>query len=252
MIKEKRSFMKANWKETATEEFLSDQSKGLPMPDLEKPAHEGAEVIDLPLFSEVELKLSDFKSLIENRRSRRAFNTKKLSLNELSYLLYMADGVQSVLGSGKATLRTVPSGGARHPFETYIAVNRVEGLAPGIYRYLAIENKLVFCHSVDNLEEQLTNATLGQKFCGSAPVTFIWACIPYRGEWRYNVRSHKVMLLDAGHICQNLYLAAESLEMGTCAIAAYDQEEMDKLIKVDGEDEYTVYMAPVGYPTNQL
>ncbi len=70
--------------------------------------------------------------------------------------------------------------------------------------------------------------------------------MPYRAEWRYNIASHKAMLLDAGHICQNLYLACESIEAGTCAIAAYDQEKVDALLGLDGENEFSVYLSPAG------
>ena len=98
----------------------------------------------------------------------------------------------------------------------------------------------------DQIEEKIIEGTLGQKFAGKAAVNFIWTAMPYRTEWRYDSRAHKVMLIDAGHICQNLYLASEALGLGACAIAAYDQELMDKLSQVDGNDEFVVYMAPVG------
>ena len=75
---------------------------------------------------------------------------------------------------------------------------------------------------------------------------FIWTTIPNRMEWRYSVVSHKIIALDAGHVCQNLYLACESIGCGTCAIGAYDQEKMDKFLGVDGEEEFAIYAAPVG------
>jgi nitroreductase len=65
-------------------------------------------------------------------------------------------------------------------------------------------------------------------------------------EWRYDIAAHKVIALDAGHVCQNLYLACEAIGAGTCGIAAYHQELMDALIRVDGHDEFTVYLAAVG------
>jgi SagB-type dehydrogenase family enzyme len=89
-------------------------------------------------------------------------------------------------------------------------------------------------------------ATLNQSFIGKAPIVFVWTAIPYRMEWRYDLAAHKVIALDAGHVCQNLYLAAEAIKAGTCAIAAYDQNLMDNLLRVDGEDEFTIYLAPVG------
>jgi SagB-type dehydrogenase family enzyme len=77
-------------------------------------------------------------------------------------------------------------------------------------------------------------------------VLFFWTAIPYRSEWRYAAASHKLIALDAGHLCQNLYLACEAIGAGTCAIGAYDQALCDELLGVDGVDELTVYAAPVG------
>jgi SagB-type dehydrogenase family enzyme len=68
-------------------------------------------------------------------------------------------------------------------------------------------------------------------------------------EWRYGLAAHKVIAIDAGHVCQNLYLACEAIGAGTCAIAAYDQEAMDDLVGLDGKDEFTIYLAPVGKVT---
>ncbi len=143
--------------------------------------------------------------------------------------------------------RTVPSAGARNPFETYIIVNNVEGLRKGLYRYLPLNHELLFIYEDEDISEELNIGTLGQKFVMNTGVMFIWSCIPYRGEWRYGNNSHKPMLVDLGHICQNLYLSAEALELGACAIVSYDQEYMDELIRVDGENEFTVYMASVGH-----
>lgn len=96
------------------------------------------------------------------------------------------------------------------------------------------------------LSEKITIASFGQSCPGKSAVTFIWAAIPYRMEWRYGLSAHKVIALDAGHVCQNLYLASESIDAGVCAIAAYHQEEMDELLKLDGEEEFTIYIASVG------
>jgi len=93
---------------------------------------------------------------------------------------------------------------------------------------------------------------LGQSFVGAGAVTFVWTALPQRTEWRYGAAAHKVIALDAGHLCQNMYLACEAIGAGTCAIAAYDQELMDTLVGVDGEDEFVIYLAPVGkvWPEN--
>jgi SagB-type dehydrogenase family enzyme len=79
-------------------------------------------------------------------------------------------------------------------------------------------------------------------------VTFLWAAIPYRMEWRYGPAAHRVIALDAGHVCQNLYLACQAISAGACAVAAYDQEALDHLLRLDGDNEFVIYLAPVGRP----
>jgi len=70
--------------------------------------------------------------------------------------------------------------------------------------------------------------------------------VPYRMEWRYGLAAHKIIALDAGHVCQNLYLACEAIGADTWAVGAYHQQLMDRLVRVDGADEFVVYLAPVG------
>ena len=142
--------------------------------------------------------------------------------------------------------RTVPSAGARHAFETYLFVQNVEGISEGFYRYLPLEHQLYFEFQEEQGAQKIVQATFTQTFIGKAPLVFIWSVIPYRMEWRYDIAAHKVILLDAGHVCQNLYIACEAIGAGTCAIAAYDQEGMDSLLRLDGEDEFVIYLAPVG------
>ena len=142
--------------------------------------------------------------------------------------------------------RTVPSAGNRHALETYLAVQRVNGVEPGFYRYLPLVHQLLHLFDEEQMPRKLTEATLGQSFVGHSAVVFIWTTIPYRMEWRYGRAAHKVIALDAGHVCQNLYLACEAIGAGTCAVAAYHQQLMDRLVRVDGEEEFVVYLAPVG------
>ncbi|MHB1393524.1 MAG: SagB/ThcOx family dehydrogenase [Clostridia bacterium] len=243
-IKNNREFMKSNFKEL--DEIQTDQELKLPQPTLEKPRGEEAEIIDLPSVSEEVLYKNDIYECMKFRRSRRKYADEPVTLKELSFLLWATQGVDGVRDNNYATIRPVPSGGARHAFETYLAVMNVEGLKRGMYRYLPLSHKLLYMFEDENIGEKVISATLDQKFAGLGSVTFIWSCIPYRSEWRYSFSAHKTMLLDAGHVCQNLYLACEATACGTCAIAAYDQELTDELIKVDGEDEFSIYIAPVG------
>ena len=203
-------------------------------------------LIDLCPVEDFEVVTASFLETLKGRKSRRNYSEDHISLNELSFMLWSTQGVKKIVNKGYATLRTVPSAGARHPFETYIIVQNVEGLNPGLYRYLPLEHKLVFEGEIQDLKERLDDATLSQKFIAASAVTFVWAAVPYRAEWRYEYAAAKHIAIDAGHVCQNLYLAAEAVGAGVCAVAAYDQDRMDELIMVDGKDEFTVYMAAVG------
>ena len=224
----------------------TDQQRGLPPPPLEKPFSADAQRVDLtPPGKWRNIGPVDLESAIRRRRSRRKFNPDPLLLDELSFLLWATQGIEERLDRTTA-LRTVPSAGARHALETYLAVFRVEGLAPGFYRYLPLEHQLLLEFAEDHAAEKLTDAALGQRFVAQAAVTFIWTTIPYRMEWRYGAASHKAIALDAGHVCQNLYLACEAIGAGACAVAAYHQELIDQLLRVDGVEEFTVYLAPVG------
>lgn len=244
-FKHLRDFMKSNFAEWG-DELLSDQQKELPQPPLEKPYADEAERIDLPQAMETTLIQNNLFSAIQKRKSTRAYAKENLTVEELSFLLYATQGVKQIKGNNYATIRTVPSGGARHPFETYLVVQQVEGLKKGVYRYLALTHQLEFLFEDEESIKHVSDYALEQPFAGDCAVTFIWSCTPYRGEWRYMMTSHKVMLLDAGHVCQNLYLACEGIRCGSCAIAAYDQKAMDDYLGLDGENEFVIYMAPVG------
>ncbi|TLU83474.1 MAG: SagB/ThcOx family dehydrogenase [Chlorobium sp.] len=245
ILETSRSFLKDTIRQSV-DFSQTDQNRGLPPPPLEKPCNPGAIRINLPNPGELDsLGRIDLKTAIARRESCRKYSKAPLSIEELSFLLWATQGIRLSLDRGHA-LRTVPSAGCRHAFETYLAIFRVNGLEKGIYRYLPLEHQLQFEREVENLEYRISKASLGQYFAGESAATFIWTVIPYRMEWRYGLAAHKVIALDAGHVCQNLYLASEALDAGTCAIAAYDQDEMDRLVNVDGKEEFTIYIAPVG------
>jgi len=224
----------------------TDQQKELPQPPVQKSCPASSTLIDLIPVENFDCGNMSILNTLRNRKTRRVFSEEALSLEELSFLLWSVQGVKKIVKNGYATLRTAPSAGARHSFETYLAVFNVQGLKKGIYRYLPLEHKLLFLYSTEDMDSKLNLATLNQKFVSNSSVTFIWSAIPYRMEWRYDIAAPKLIALDAGHICQNLYLAAESIGSGVCAIAAYDQDKMDELLQIDGENELTVYLAAVG------
>jgi SagB-type dehydrogenase family enzyme len=227
------------------------QSRRAPAPPLQKPCPEGASRIALPAGAASVSRLCPMgvADAIRQRESVRTYNSEALTLEELSALLWATQGVRQVLGPSCA-LRTVPSAGARHALETYVAASRVEGLASGIYRYLPFDGQLVE-HCVDGqIGRKAAFACLGQQFVASAAATFFWTVVPARMEWRYDLAAHKVIAIDAGHVCQNLYLACTALGAGTCALAAYDQAACARLLGVDGDAAFTLYIAPVGKVTS--
>ncbi len=244
-IDEHREFLKDSLRQTINFRF-TDQYQGIAPPPVQKPHRQEQKLISLPTQEKwSSLRGTDLLDAISNRKSQRRYRAEVLSLTELSFLLWSTQGIKEELGLGTA-LRTVPSAGCRHPFETYLLILNVEGLEVGVYRYLPIEHALILENKDEDLVEKIAPATLGQVFTAAAPVVFVWSALPYRSEWRYTSAAHRVILMDVGHVCQNLYLACEAVGCGTCAIAAYNQELMDQLLGVDGEDEFTIYMAPVG------
>jgi len=244
LVMEYREIMKAGFEKMS--DSLTDQNEGIKVPPVQKEVPTGAEVIQLPAVDRSILSEVDIFNCLNNRKSRRQYLPENLSLAELSFLLWATQGVQGKFNNDQQTIRTVPSGGARQPFETYLAINRVADLKPGIYRYQPLEHQLVYLFSVEDQVEKVADAAHGQGFVGDCAVTFIWSTIPYRCEWRYTVESKKIILQDSGHLCQNLYIACEAIGCGTCAIGAYNQQKFDSLLQLDGIDEFTVYVAPVG------
>lgn len=240
-----REFLRADaWERFA--HLQTDQQKRLPRPPLQQPFPIDAPRIALVSPADLTVGTLPLLEALRRRESRRKYTEAPLTLEELSFLLWATQGVRGIFRDGVAAFRTVPSAGARQPFETYLVINRVEGVTPGLYRYLSMEHELGFIREDAELPVRAAEACNGQVFVAQSAVAFFWTAIPYRTEWRYSVASPKLVALDAGHVCQNLYLAAEAIGAGTCAIAAYNQRLADALIGVDGEDEFVIYVAPVG------
>ncbi len=245
LIKQFRYFLKDSIRKRI-DFSQTDQNRGMDVPPIEKPYSEHAKRIDLISPDKWKnITQIDLTKAISNRQSHRIYQNQPLTIEEVSYLLWATQGVRGEIIAGHA-YRTVPSAGCRHALETYLAVLRVEGVDIGIYRYLPLTHQLLFEFSEENLSKKLVQAALGQPYPGNAALTFIWTTIPYRMEWRYGLAAYRVIAIDAGHVCQNLYLACEAIGAGTCAIAAYDQEALDRLLRIDGEEEFAVYMASVG------
>lgn len=250
LIQDNRNFMKCPSFENAM--FESDQKAGVPHPPHGKAVT--GELIVLPSFENI-ASHALYTDLLDSRRSERVYSEAPITQEQLAFILWSSQGIQSFRGEHNvATIRPVPSGGARHPFELYMLVQNVEGLETGIYRYVPVEHvgekrvSIEFIKSVDTNEFQLKELLSGQGWATKAPVVLFVSCVAYKAEWRYNVAAHRVMLIDLGHLGQNVMLSAVSLGLGSCCIAAYNQNLCDAALDLDGTDEYIVYAIPIGVP----
>ncbi|MBI5186676.1 MAG: SagB/ThcOx family dehydrogenase [Nitrospinae bacterium] len=222
----------------------SDMALGVKIPDPEY-RHPGAgPAISLPGPDLALLDARPFSSMLQGRRSRRDFSKEQLPLEELSVLLYSTQGVME--RTAYYHLRTVPSAGARHPLETFLCVNRVTGLEPGLYHYLPFSNAVEAVRTDKGEGEKWKDVCLGQEMVEDSAVDFIWTAVFYRAGWKYKQRGFRYIHLDAGHACQNLYLACEALGLGCCALAAFDDNGCARLLGVDGKEQFCLYMASVG------
>lgn len=230
------------------EGYQTDQELKRPQPPLVKAPMAG-NPIDLPRdFENLDME-DNLVQLLLKRKSSRVYTQEDMSLLQLSFLLWATQGVKDIRGKSYATLRTVPAGGARHPFETYLLVRQVEGLVPGMYHYLPMTHQLELLSAQEDPQALLDFAEeslCGQRWAAKANVVFYWSFVPYRSEWRYGIFAHKLIMADVGHVGENLYLACAALGLGTCGIGAYDQALCDKTFQLDGEEEYTVYTQTVG------
>jgi SagB-type dehydrogenase family enzyme len=186
----------------------------------------------------------DLWKALSRRRSRRMYKgAESLALETLSELLWATQGITERYGG--SLFRTAPSAGGLFPVETYLNVRLVNGLESGIYHFRPGMFDLEFLRK-GAFSRVLAKAALDQGIVASAQVTFVWSAVLPRSKWKYRQRAYRYIYLDAGHICQNLYLAGEVLGLGICAIGAFFDDEANEIIGLDGTDETVIYMATVG------
>lgn len=202
-----------------------------------------AEKIELPAF---ELgKAMSLDKTLRQRKSIRDYQDRPVSMGQLAYLLWASTGIQRVEDGYE--FRTAPSAGALYPIETYIVANNVKTLEPGVYHYAIKSHQLELMQQRD-LRRQIAVAALGQGMCATAAAVFIWTAVFERCRWKYGQRAYRYIYLDAGHIAENLALAAVSLNLGTCEIGALYDDHVNAIIGIDGIEESTICMATVGVP----
>lgn len=211
-------------------------------PSLDKgPKDLPATIISLPQ-PRIDVGPNLWKVLLK-RRSIRAYSHSPLPLEKLSNLLWATQGITDQPFS--SWYRTAPSAGALHPIDTYLLVNRVEGLGSGIY-FLHVQDFSLERKSQGDFSRQIAQAALDQHIAREAAVVFIWVAVIPRSRQKYRQRAYRYIYLDCGHIGQNLYLAATAMGLGCCGIAAFFDDEVNNLVGVDGQEETAIYLATVG------
>ena len=187
---------------------------------------------------------------LQERKSLRNYTGDELSPVEISQLLWAVTGATRVTANKDFYFRTSPSAGGLYPLETYIQINCVREFVPGIYHYSVTKHALHLLQEGD-FGDSLAKAALEQPMVKQAAVNFLWTAVMSRNFWKYGKRGIRYIYMDAGHAGQNLYLAVTAMDLGCCVIGAFFDEEVNKLIGVDGEDETIVYMASVGRAKQQ-
>ncbi len=222
--------------------------EGMPVPAPEKyvPPQNGRSFVTLPepdFFPDINV---NFLETIELRTSVRQYQQDEpIPVKELSYLLWCTQGVKMALPNG-GSMRNVPSAGARHALETYLFVQRVEGLKPGFYRFLPFDHALLPLTDLD--KEAFLAAFPGRRMVEKSAVTFVWSAVRDRMTHRYGPRAYRYLFLDAGHVCENLYLAAQTVKTGVCAVGSFDDAALNQALALDGREEFAIYAATAGKP----
>jgi len=186
---------------------------------------------------------SELWQTVAARRSQRDYRDRPLTQAELAALLWATQGITGAMGGYH--FRASPSAGALYPVETYLALHRVEGVASGIWHFQVLDFALELVAAGD-FRQPLAAAGLSQGFLADAGAVFIWTGILNRARWKYRERAVRYLFLDAGHICQNLMLAATALNLGVCPVGAFFDEEVERIVGVDEAEEVALYLAAVG------
>jgi len=177
---------------------------------------------------------------LARRRSVREYADAPLTVDQLSQLLWSAQGITE----RRYGLRTAPSAGALYPLQVYVAVERVDGLRAGVYRYDPRRHglELVLDRSV---RRQLYRAALSQSALAGAPATLALAAVFARTTRKYGERGRRYVYMEVGHAAENVCLQAIALGLGTVVIGAFDDGSVRRTLGMR-DDEEPLYLMPVG------
>jgi SagB-type dehydrogenase family enzyme len=183
---------------------------------------------------------------IATRRSRRSLGPRVLRLSKLATLLHAAYGVNAGIDGTPQTLRTVPSGGALYPLELYVVSHRVEGLDHALYHYDPLRHGLELLRPLQS-PAGAELSPYAEPLAESAAIVAMTAMF-WRSRFKYGARAYRFALMEAGHVGQNLLLAAAALGLGAVPLGGFYDREVDAFLGVDGIYEASLYLVPVGYP----
>ena len=184
------------------------------------------------------------EEVLARRRSVRDYAARPVTLEELSRLLHDATGITD-RRDPTWWFRSVPSSGALYPIEVYPVVFNVAGVAPGVYHYDVRRHRLELVRAGD-FRREVFDAAVSQEMILHTGLVLVLTGIFARVQFKYVDRSYRYMLLEAGHLGQNVYLAATALGLAPCGIGAYFDDDLNRLLGVDGREEATVYLLAVG------
>jgi SagB-type dehydrogenase family enzyme len=224
-----------SWKGVIGDLFRSRPSKPPPFK-----RYPGAKIVKLSRPKNTGIPL---EKTIKKRRSIRNYSAKQMTLSQLSQLLFAAQGITGKIYN--FPIRSAPSAGALYPYEIYVIVNNIRGISKGIYHYAPVKHHLEKIKS-GNYSDEITSAGLKQDMLGDADVAFVLTAIFNRTRSKYGERGFRYVYMDAGHISQNIYLQAVSLGLGSVAVGAFLDEEVNELIDIDGFYEAAIYLHGVG------
>lgn len=176
---------------------------------------------------------------IARRSSVRSYTEEPLSLDQVSQLLWAAQGI-----THGGRLRAAPSAGATYPLELFIVVGSVEGLDPGIYRY-EVGNHSLQHYMQGDQRQKLASAALGQNFIAQAPVDIVMCAIYERTTDHYGQRGVRYVHIDTGHAAENLSLQAVALGLATVMVGAFHDDEVSSVLCLNNEMK-PLYIIPVG------
>jgi len=178
---------------------------------------------------------------IKERRSRRSFLDRPLSLSQVSQILWAAQGITEEGGFKRAA----PSAGALYPLEIYLAVRNVEELKPGVYHYHPRDHVVSFVLK-GNYQDPLARACLSQSFVADSPLSIIIAAEYERTTIKYGERGVRYVLIEVGHVGENICLQAVALGLATCPVGAFVDEEVSRVLELPKRHR-PLYVLTVGY-----